>query len=314
MISIAMTTYNGEKYLREQIDSILGQDYTNFELIICDDCSVDSTKDILHEYSIKDKRIHVHFNSKNLGFKENFVQSIQLCNGDFIALSDQDDVWDRSHLTKLVSKIGNNYLVCGDALCFEVKNGVKNNKYLLSELEQNLDIIKDSTSNIKRILFKGNPYQGSSMLFSKEFKKIALPIPVAIPFHDVWFALVASCYTSFVYTNEVVNNYRQHEESVTKRSKNSLFTSISKMPNYSANLRDRCIYSRHLKMLIDNDNTINEEIREFLVTSTAFFSRIDNRCNRIMFYPYYRKNIFYYLYGGTSLMNRLARKLQFLFF
>ena len=67
MISIAMVTYNGEKFLREQLDSILRQIYTDFELIICDDCSTDGTWEILTEYAKKDSRIQIYQNESNLG-------------------------------------------------------------------------------------------------------------------------------------------------------------------------------------------------------------------------------------------------------
>ena len=93
MISIAMATYNGAKYLREQIDSILAQTIQDFELIVCDDCSSDETWDILKQYSDADKRIKVFQNESNLGFKRNFEKAMLLCSGEYIALSDQDDIW-----------------------------------------------------------------------------------------------------------------------------------------------------------------------------------------------------------------------------
>ena len=91
MISIAMATYNGAKYLREQIDSILAQTIQDFELVVCDDCSSDDTWDILKQYSDADKRIKVFRNESNMGFKRNFEKAMSLCGGDYIALSDQDD-------------------------------------------------------------------------------------------------------------------------------------------------------------------------------------------------------------------------------
>ena len=93
LISIAMTSYNGEKYIREQLDSILTQTYGNFELIICDDRSKDSTVEIIKDYCIKDSRIKLYVNEKNLGFKKNFEKAISLCKGEYIALSDQDDIY-----------------------------------------------------------------------------------------------------------------------------------------------------------------------------------------------------------------------------
>ena len=93
MISIVMATYNGETYIREQINSILNQTISDFELIICDDCSKDSTVEIIKRYKDKDKRITLVENEKNLGFKKNFEKAISYCKGDFIAFCDQDDIW-----------------------------------------------------------------------------------------------------------------------------------------------------------------------------------------------------------------------------
>ena len=93
MISIAMATYNGEKFLRYMLDSILSQTYQDIELIICDDNSSDSTCLILKEYEKNNSRIKLYFNESNLGFIKNFEKAISLCSGDYIALSDQDDIW-----------------------------------------------------------------------------------------------------------------------------------------------------------------------------------------------------------------------------
>ena len=71
-IDILMATYNGEKYLREQIDSILNQTYSKFRLLISDDCSQDKTREILKEYEEKDKRITVYYQEENLGYVKNF--------------------------------------------------------------------------------------------------------------------------------------------------------------------------------------------------------------------------------------------------
>lgn len=108
MIGIAMTTYNGEKYLKEQIDSILNQTVSDFELIVCDDVSSDSTMDILNDYAEKDDRVHVFRNEENLGFLKNFEKAIRICldrGAEYVALSDQDDVWTENHLEVLLNTI-----------------------------------------------------------------------------------------------------------------------------------------------------------------------------------------------------------------
>lgn len=119
MISIAMATYNGEKYLREQLDSILAQTVQDFELIVCDDCSTDLTMQILNEYAERDSRIKVFENEENLGFKKNFEKVIGLCSGNYIALSDQDDIWLPEHLEVLYKNIGEKSTSWGNSLLID---------------------------------------------------------------------------------------------------------------------------------------------------------------------------------------------------
>ena len=92
LISIAIATYNGEKYLEEQLDSIYAQTYKNIEVIVTDDCSSDKTVEILKKY-YKSHGLKYVINETNLGFVKNFEKAISLCRGDYIALSDQDDIW-----------------------------------------------------------------------------------------------------------------------------------------------------------------------------------------------------------------------------
>ena len=100
-----MCIYNGEKYLKEQLDSIINQTYTNIELIIVDDCSFDKSREIVKEYKKKYDFIKLFENDSNLGLVKNFEKSISLCTGEYIALSDQDDIWEYSKLEKLINII-----------------------------------------------------------------------------------------------------------------------------------------------------------------------------------------------------------------
>ena len=93
---------------KEQIDSILNQTVSDFELIVCDDVSSDSTMDILNDYAEKDDRVHVFRNEENLGFLKNFEKAIRICldrGAEYVALSDQDDVWMKNHLEVLLNTI-----------------------------------------------------------------------------------------------------------------------------------------------------------------------------------------------------------------
>lgn len=96
-ISVAMTTFNGERYLREQLDSIYSQTRVPDEVVVVDDCSVDNTSTILQEYH-QSKGLTDFVNDKNLGVNKNFEKAISLCTGDYIAISDQDDIWFKNKL------------------------------------------------------------------------------------------------------------------------------------------------------------------------------------------------------------------------
>lgn len=223
LISIAMTSYNGEKYIREQLDSILTQTYGNFELIICDDRSKDSTVEIIKDYCIKDSRIKLYVNEKNLGFKKNFEKAISLCKGEYIALSDQDDIWLPEHLEKLLNLIQGHLIACGNAELIDENN---NSKGINLNETEGLHKFEDSDNLLYKLFCTRNPFQGASMLMHRSFFEKALPIPENIPFHDTWFAF-CSCFSDRIrYTFDIITRYRQHTTQVTQHNKRSTLTLI----------------------------------------------------------------------------------------
>lgn len=110
-VAVVMCTYNGEKYLRQQLDSILAQTYPIQELIVQDDCSTDATLPILQEYEAKVPFMQVIENTHNLGFNLNFKTACMRATADLIAISDQDDVWMPEKIQKQVQAIGD-YNLC----------------------------------------------------------------------------------------------------------------------------------------------------------------------------------------------------------
>ncbi len=223
MISIAMATYNGEKYLEEQIDSILAQSYSDFELIISDDCSTDATRIILKKYEEKDSRIKLHFNETNLGFKKNFEQTLRLCSGEFIAFADQDDVWLGNHLEILINNIGDADLVGGNSILTDsCLNPVG---YTMQDVT-GIKIDKAAPEFLFLHELYANIFQGTACLFRSTLLKHILPIPDCILFHDYWAALIAGVNNGLRYTSNPVLLYRQHEKQITKNTTASLFTLI----------------------------------------------------------------------------------------
>ena len=195
-ISVVMCTFNGAKYLAEQLDSILAQSYSNIEIIVVDDCSTDNTFEILKNYQSKDPRIQVFQNSKNIGFVQNFSKAISLATGDYIALADQDDIWKPYKLEKFANEIQNHSLIYSDAILI-----APDGQSLNRELTRPNDHLVSGHCN-QAFLFK-NCVSGNTLMFKRELLQYILPIP-NVSFHDIWIAFIASSLGTIAYTEEAL--------------------------------------------------------------------------------------------------------------
>ena len=212
LISIALCTYNGEHYLKEQIDSILAQTYKHIEIVVVDDCSSDNTVALLEKYTLA-TNLRYFINEKNQGFVKNFERAISLCEGEYILLSDQDDVWDTHKIQILLDAMDDHVLVYSNAKLVD--------EYL-APLGKNLCDPKKincfTGSNNKAFVFN-NCISGNTIMFRKELKNICLPFPPNISFHDVWLAFIAATYGSIGYVEQPLVLYRQHAYNVTDINK-----------------------------------------------------------------------------------------------
>lgn len=308
MVSIALATYNGEQYLKEQLDSILEQSYTDIEIIVCDDCSTDSTQKILEEYQKKDSRFKFYINERNLGFKKNFEKCISLCNGKYIALSDQDDVWTKDHIERLVSKIGENDLICGNAYLSN-SDLTDSGTTLFDTLD--IDFLPESKQAWFFYLIHHGIIQGACTLFKKELIQKALPIPDSVRFHDYWLSLVAAANNGIKYLSEnCLLYYRQHGNNVTENKKNHFSDRIKKAFN-NENLKTKKeiqinILSELLK--IETDEKKIKQIKKALL----FYKRKGN-LSRFLSIPYFIK---YYkrIYLSKNLKRFILRFIKFFIF
>ncbi len=216
-LSVALCTYNGELYLREQLESIAAQTRPPDELVICDDCSTDGTRSIIEDFSSEAPfPVRLSVSDRNLGSTKNFERAIELCRGDLIALSDQDDVWLRDKLELIESvfsarpEVG---LVFTDAEI--VDQELRPLGYRLWESE-GFDQKKQGLFEAGKafpILLLGNQVTGATMVFRSGFRDLVLPIPV-IPgsglIHDGWIALLISAVADLAFIREPLIRYRQH--------------------------------------------------------------------------------------------------------
>jgi len=211
-ISIALATYNGERFLREQLDSIYGQTYKNIEVIACDDCSTDSTVEILEEYKKKFGLVY-YINEKNLGFVRNFEKLFTLCSGNFIALADQDDIWLPNKLEILIKNIGDSDLIYSDAELID-----ENGDAIHHSLIEGSGVIVGSGRDFGYFLCNTS-VTGCTVMFRRSLLEAVLPIPEFEKYHDWWLALCAAMYGGVKYTTDKLVKYRQHGENDTGANK-----------------------------------------------------------------------------------------------
>lgn len=204
-ISVVMCTYNGAKFVAEQIESIIGQTYPIYELIIQDDHSTDGTWEVLQGYQRKYPFIKVYMNESGKGVNRNFFSAFYRATGDFIAISDQDDIWEPRKLEWQVEAIGDAWLCAGMTRPFSDTNGVKtffDERVANRCLERTIycSMIAGHTMLFKRALLDKIPdwaYWSDYFLY------------------DHFLQIVVESYEKLVYLDRVLVNQRRHLQAVT---------------------------------------------------------------------------------------------------
>jgi glycosyltransferase involved in cell wall biosynthesis len=200
-ISVVVATYNGEAFLREQLDSILNQTLAPREIIIVDDCSTDGTLGILYEYASINSSIKIISNEINLGYIRNFEKGMMLATGDLIALSDQDDIWVPAKLELLYKNIDEHLIIYSNSELID-ENGVS--------LHKKMSDIKNQIGYDNCLMYTiGAWAPGHTFLFKKELVDRCIPFPSLVT-HDFWLGFVATCNSPIKYLPETLVLYRQH--------------------------------------------------------------------------------------------------------
>ncbi len=200
-VSVAMATYNGEKYIKEQIETILNNLDDKDELVISDDGSSDMTIEIINK--INDKRIKL-LEGPRKGLKKNFENAIKNTTGDVIFLSDQDDIWIENKVEKVLECFNNNnyILIQHDAVVVD-----ENDKVIYESFAEHRKV---KTGVIKNLI--KNSYHGCCIAFRKELIKEILPIPDNVYLHDEWIGIVAELNGKTYFLDEKLIKYRRHSE------------------------------------------------------------------------------------------------------
>lgn len=215
-ISVVMAAYNGSKYIKEQIISILVQLTENDELIVSIDPSTDGTEDLVNKLAISDNRITI-IKGLGKGVVKNFENALSHSKGRYIFLSDQDDIWVNKKVNKCIRELeeANTLLV------------MHNYEPVDNELKHKGESFLDTgfSSNIFGNIIR-NKYVGCCMAFKKDLLSYCMPFPEKLPMHDQWIGIVAKKLGKVVYLDENLILYRRHNETITGREKSSILTKL----------------------------------------------------------------------------------------
>lgn len=208
-VAIVLSTYNGEKYLREQIDSILNQTYTNFELIVRDDGSKDDTVKIIKEYIEKSDKEITLIEGKNLGFIKSFFDLLKRGDADYYAYADQDDIWLPNKIELAVTSL--------DKLDSSKPNMAFSN---VEYYDTEMNFIGNGESKNKRPSFLNSLYecinQGMTMVINKTARDYIINnIPEKCFFHDWWTYMICSSMGNVVQDDVVTVKYRRAKTNAT---------------------------------------------------------------------------------------------------
>lgn len=296
-IDILMATYNGEKYLVEQIESILNQTYSNFNLIISDDNSTDSTKKILKGYEKKDSRIKVIFNDKNVGSNENFKKLLKKVDNNFFMFSDQDDIWYNTKIEESLNKlkIEDADLVFTD---LEIVDSNLNiiNKSFNKKKKYYKKIIK--YNDFKRV-FLYNVVTGCTILCKSKYINDILSFTYSKTIlHDHIVALLVSLKGTITYLNKSTVKYRQHNNNqVGSKRYVDKFNNFYDIRNHLINVKINMF-----EYYKENERFFNKSQIKLNSLSLLYFNDIKEK----KYINFKKLSVFYKLYKYESFGNFVA--------
>ena len=265
-ISIALCTYNGEKYIREQLESLINQTRKPDEIVVSDDNSKDNTLKIIREtLSSSNIDLKININNPGLGVFKNFEKAISLCTGNIIFTCDQDDVWKKEKLEKMINAFDEDTLVvyCNAAVVLNDEN-----HYLYPLWEpKDIENKENGTSSFNTLVYRGGSIAGCCMAFRKELYEKIKPFPNKV-YHDDWLITCAVILGKVKAINEELIYYRQHGNNVVgiiRGSKLSYYKSL--YTNIRPYIEHReYIYKRH-ELLYDaliKHELISDELKNKL--------------------------------------------------
>lgn len=307
MVDILLPTYNtNEKYLREQIESLINQTYKNIKIYISDDSSVENNVlDIIDEYKNKDSRIIVFKQDYNIGYNKNFEFLLKQSTANYIMFCDHDDIWHEDKVEKSLSKVKDNKCSLVYTNCRQIDedgNSIKNNYFKT----KNIPLIKGKS----KLAISRYAGLGCSQIITKEVKEEMIPFKENVMAHDWLAGFIANEQNGIDYIYDELFDYRLHRENVF--GGRSLNKNISKWKEQHGNTYES--FKEYRKDAINRaylsgaemclEYAKNNEEKEFLKKLINYYQKVQNtKFINIHLIQYFK------FLGGKNLAKKMCKEI-----
>lgn len=302
-VDVLLATYNGEKYIKDQLESILNQTYKKIHIYVSDDNSTDNTQNILKEYEAKYDNIFVTYQEKNIGSVRNFEFLMTKVKDAYYMLSDQDDVWYEDKVEKSLKKLNEEN---ADLVFTDLKVVDENLKSINKSFYTMMGKIGKINKSVNKKYFEYlyNSVTGCTILSKSSFIDAILPLPKNSKYviHDSWIGLITSLNGKIVFLNEPTIKYRQHGNNQIGTNKRK-YESFDEMRNLFIEVKLDLF-----KTYLENNDKFPEELKKLNKNGNEYFERIKLKRNFnfrkwCVFHKLYKNEEFSYYMKNFVIMN-----------
>jgi glycosyltransferase involved in cell wall biosynthesis len=272
LIAVLLSTYNGETYLKEQLDSIISQTLHDWKLFIRDDGSKDQTIKIINEYitKYKDKIVKINDNLGNLKSASSFMYLLEKVNADYYMFCDQDDIWFKNKIEITLEKIQNleSKNINKPILVFTNLHVVNNELITINEsMWEYSNINPENAKDFYKTTCLSS-VTGCTIMINKKLKDKVLPYSTNARMHDWWISLNAAYYGKVGYISDPTIFYRQHENNVIGAEKLNSNYYLSKIKSLKKTIKENIEVYKMLKSLNFKVNFIKVILTKIKIIST----------------------------------------------
>jgi glycosyltransferase involved in cell wall biosynthesis len=296
LVSVVMSTFNGQQYISQQLDTIIAQTYPAIEIVIVDDASTDNSFSIAQEYQARDQRIKLFRNEKNLGPNKSFEKGIGLASGEYIAISDQDDIWELNKIETMLLKWPPTA-----QFVYTIPGQFNDNDFDSRKPVRGFH--HSDMNNLHKLVFN-TPISGHASMFKKELVKRCTPFPSDI-YYDWWISMHAAKNGLIGFIPETLTWQRIHARNFSLQ-----VYKLADKKEKQARLRKQWAY--FIRTFFEKESRNTEESRSLMRYATLLAGLDGHRFSAGMFWYIlkHRKLVFHYKHKPFVLISHIKHALR----